>query len=153
MSAHAQAQAVDLGHGHGHGHGEHVEPHVLPVSVYIMVWLALVVLTALTVYVALFDFGSWNTVVALGVATVKGSLVALYFMHLRYDKKFNLILLLGGLMLVSIFFYPTLTDLSSRGAIEPIRAEQIGTIRNMPPSVTPPEAGAPATTPPPAPLH
>ncbi|MCS6913533.1 MAG: cytochrome C oxidase subunit IV family protein [Myxococcales bacterium] len=103
---------------HKHGHDE---PHVLPVSVYVAVWAALVVLTGITVYVAHFDFGSWNTIIAVLVATTKASLVSLYFMHLRYDNKFNLLILLGSLMLVAIFFYPTLTDLTTRGLIEPIR--------------------------------
>lgn len=111
-------------HAHASAQG-HDEPHVLPVSLYLAVWGGLVVLTGITVVVAHYDFGQWNTVVAMVVATVKASLVALYFMHLRYDNKFNLLILLGSLMLVSIFFYPTLTDLMSRGYTDPMRAQEI----------------------------
>jgi cytochrome c oxidase subunit 4 len=127
-------------HEHEHGHEEH---HIHPIGLYVIIWAALVVLTAITVIVAQFDFGAWNTVVALLVATIKGSLVALYFMHLRWDNKFNLIILLGSLMLVFIFFYPTLTDLTTRGTIDPLRNEEIG--------LPQPPAAPPAA--PPAPTH
>ena len=102
------------------GHDDHDEPHVLPLSVYFGVFGCLMVLTAITIGVSRFDFGSMNTVVALVVATIKGSLVALYFMHLRYDNKFNLIVLLSGILFLTIFLVPTLTDVTTRGKIEPL---------------------------------
>lgn len=131
MSAYTHDLAAD---GHGHGHDDD-EPHVLPLGVYLAVWGTLVVLTGITVFVAHFDFGAWNTVVAMVVATIKASLVALYFMHLRYDNKLNLVVLLGSLMLVSIFFYPVLTDLTSRGYTDSTRAKEINL--PAPPSALP----------------
>jgi cytochrome c oxidase subunit 4 len=100
---------------------DHDDTHVLPLSTYIGVWVALVVLTAITVGVSRFDFGTWNTVVALLIATIKGSLVALFFMHLRYDNKFNMVALLSGLLFLGIFIIPTLIDVTTRGAIDPLR--------------------------------
>src|SRR5579883_1279969 len=135
MMMQTQTEAL---HGE-HDEHEHDEPHVLPIGVYLAVWGALVVLTAITVTVAHFDFGQWNTVVAMVIATIKGSLVALYFMHLRYDNKLNLLILLGSLMLVSIFFYPTLTDLISRGYTDPVKFEEI----NVPVPASMPAPGAP----------
>lgn len=128
------------GHDEAEAHArDESEPHVLPVWIYLAVWAALVVFTGITVFVAHYDFGSWNTVVAMTVATIKGSLVALYFMHLRYDNRLNMLVLLGSLMMVSIFFYPTLTDLVSRGYTDPLRAEEI----NLPaPPTTVPGAAA-----------
>ncbi len=135
-------------HAHDeHGHGD--EPHVLPLSVYLGVWAALVLLTAFTVAVSRFDFGTANTFVALLVATVKGSLVALYFMHLRYDNKLNLIILISSLMFVSIFFTPTLIDLGTRGAIDPIKDRvyfKMATAKPLPMPVAPAPA-APAQAP------
>jgi cytochrome c oxidase subunit IV len=125
-------------HGKGHDHhGDHDEPHVLPISFYLAVWGALVVLTAITVFVAHFDFGSMNTVIAMLVATIKASLVAMFFMHLRWDNKLNLVILLGSMMLVAIFFYPTLTDLTSRGLMDSLRNQII----NYPGSPPPPIGG------------
>ena len=151
------------GHGHGdsHGHGDghgHGEPHVLPLSVYFGVWAALVVLTAITVAVSRFDFGSANTVIAMFVATIKGSLVALFFMHLFYDNKLNLIILVSSLVFVSIFFTPVLIDLSSRGALDSVKTRAGYKLATTPPSLLPtpppetPEA-APAPAAPAAPEH
>jgi cytochrome c oxidase subunit 4 len=120
-----QADAHHKSHG-GAGHADHGdEPHVLPLSIYFGVWSILVFLTVVTVVVSRFDFGSANTLVALFVATVKGSLVALYFMHLRYDNKLYLLVLLASLMFVAIFFTPTLIDLTTRDALDPIKGQKM----------------------------
>lgn len=111
----------DFGGAHGDGHDE---PHVTPVYVYVGVWLALVVLTALTVAVSRVDLGSANTVVALVVATIKAALVVLFFMHLLYDDKFNLVVLLASLLFVTVFFTPTLIDLSTRGMLDPLKTRE-----------------------------
>lgn len=135
-------------HGHGHEHAD--EQHVLPISVYLGVWGALVFLTVVTVAVSRFDFGSANTFIALLVATIKGSLVALYFMHLRYDNKLNLIILVSSLLFVSIFFTPTLIDLGTRDSIDPIKGShyyKLATSKPVPMPVVAPAAppAAPAT--------
>ena len=70
----------------------------------------LLVLTYVTVAVRNFDFGAWNLWIALAVATVKASLVALYFMHLRWDKPINATVLIGSLALVALFVAIALTD-------------------------------------------
>ena len=148
----ADAYSSNSQGSHGHGHGGD-EPHVLPLSVYFGVWAALVVLTAITVAVSRFDFGSANTVIAMFVATVKGSLVALFFMHLFYDNKLNLIILVASLVFVSIFFTPVLIDLGSRGALDSVKTRAGYKLATTPPSLQPmppPEAPAavPATAPP-----
>jgi len=147
----ADAYSSNSQGSHGHGHGGD-EPHVLPLSVYFGVWAALVVLTAITVAVSRFDFGSANTVIAMFVATVKGSLVALFFMHLFYDNKLNLIILVASLVFVSIFFTPVLIDLGSRGALDSVKTRAGYKLATTPPSLQPmPPPEAPAV-PPPAPL-
>ena len=95
------------------------------------------VLTAVTVAVSRFDFGSANTVIAMLVATVKGSLVALFFMHLFYDNKLNLIILVSSLVFVSIFFTPVLIDLSSRGALDSVKTRAGYKLATTPPSLLP----------------
>ena len=69
-----------------HGHTEAAPHHEIP---YGKVFVALVVLTVITVAVALhrFEVEAVNVLLALAVASVKGSLVALYFMHLKYEGK------------------------------------------------------------------
>ena len=47
--------------------------------------------------------GSLNIIVAMGVATIKATLVSLYFMHLRWDRPFNAIILVGSFLFLGIF--------------------------------------------------
>jgi cytochrome c oxidase subunit 4 len=71
------------GNGHGNGHGD----HVVPISTYVMVFLALMVGTGLTVAASYLDLGIWNTPVAMAIAVTKASLVVFFFMHLKYSPK------------------------------------------------------------------
>jgi len=104
--------------------GEH-KAHVLPYRIYIGVWAGLLVLTVLTVAVSYSDFGILNIVIAMGVATVKASLVTLFFMHLKYDEKFNQILFAGTMIFFTIFIVLTLADNAERGRVDPIEANLI----------------------------
>jgi cytochrome c oxidase subunit 4 len=65
----------------------------------IAVFVALLLLTAVTVLVSYVDLGLWNAVVALLIASVKASLVALFFMHLKSEDR-----LVWGFALVPIAF-------------------------------------------------
>jgi cytochrome c oxidase subunit IV len=57
--------------------------HSSPLKTYFAVWVALLCGTGLTYYVATFDLGPWNAVVALIIASTKALLVALFFMHIK----------------------------------------------------------------------
>jgi cytochrome c oxidase subunit IV len=74
------------GHVDGHGHVDG-QPHIVPVRTYILVFLALLAGTWLTVAAAGQDFGPFNTVVALGIAITKATLVILFFMHVKYSGR------------------------------------------------------------------
>ena len=74
--------------------------------------------TLVTVAAAFFDLGPINVPLMLLIATVKASLVALFFMHLWYDEKFNLVVLLVGVAFVGLFFIGTMTDAMTRGTID-----------------------------------
>ena len=84
--------------------------HVIPAGVLLGVFAALIALTVATVAVTWVDLGALNLFVALGIATVKAALVALYFMHLRYDSPFNALLFVAGLAFVALFLGFTLMD-------------------------------------------
>ena len=99
--------------------------HILPLKVYLSVAGALFVLTAVTLAAAAFDFGNFNLFIALLIATVKSTLVALYFMHLKYDNKLYLTLLVMSLVFLGIFIGITMLDTMFRGSIDPIRDELI----------------------------
>ncbi len=99
-------------------HGVH-QPHILPIKVYWGVWAALIVLTAVTVAVSQFDFGEGNLIIAMLVAITKGSLVALFFMHLLYENKLNMVIFFSSLVFMTIFFFLTFSDTSTRGKLDP----------------------------------
>ena len=88
--------------------------HILPFKLYVNVFLTLLVLTFITVWVAQFDFGSLNTVIAMLVATIKATLVALYFMHLKYDEKTNAVCLLCGVFFLLVMFAFIAIDVYTR---------------------------------------
>jgi cytochrome c oxidase subunit 4 len=104
-------------HGH-HGHGEDeglVHVHVHSQMLYIKVFLALVFFTGLTVAVAEVHLGEWNFFVAVAIATIKASLVALFFMHLKDDTRFNGLIFIGSLVFMGVFFVYTMNDTNHRG--------------------------------------
>ncbi len=104
------------------------DPHVLPIRNYLATWFALILLTALTFYVSYFNFGSMNIVVAIGIATLKASLVALIFMHLLYDNKFHAIILLGSILFVGVFMIFTMFDTNHRGNVDSIETQKAAKI-------------------------
>lgn len=89
--------------------------HVLPVRIYLFVFLSLLTLTALTVAVAFIDLGVFNNVAALGIAAIKATLVVLYFMHVRYSVRMIPLTAGAGLLWLGILFLLTLADYQSRG--------------------------------------
>jgi cytochrome c oxidase subunit IV len=84
--------------------------HVVPVALLAGVLAILLVLTVVTVAATWIDLGSLGVWVALAIATVKATLVALYFMHLRYDRPFNGLILIGALLFVMLFVSLALMD-------------------------------------------
>ncbi len=96
-------------HNRRDSHSAHYA-HVVPLSVLLTVFVALMVLTFLTVAATWFDMGRWNVWIALIIATVKASLVVLYFMHLRYDHPFNAIVFLSALLTLLLFISAALLD-------------------------------------------
>jgi cytochrome c oxidase subunit IV len=88
--------------------------HVVSWRVYVAVFLALCVLTVVTVLVTGYDFGPLNLIVALAVAIAKTSLVVLYFMHARYSPKLTGVVIAASVAFFVILVFLTLTDYLSR---------------------------------------
>ncbi len=105
--------------------GAHAQSHITPLNTYLAVGASLLFLTAVTVWVARFDFGSWNMIVAMVVATIKASLVVLFFMHLLHDNKFFGAILLISLIALTVFIVFTMLDNGSRASINTIQMEEI----------------------------
>ena len=89
--------------------------HIVPVRVYLMIFLALMVGTALTIWAGLQDFpGPLNVVIALTIAVIKATLVVLYFMHVRYSSRLIWVIFASALFWMGILFALTFSDYLSR---------------------------------------
>jgi cytochrome c oxidase subunit 4 len=85
--------------------------HVVPIWLLAVVFGSLLVLTWITVEATRFDFGpELNLAIALAIAFVKGMLVCLYFMHLRWDRPINSIIFVGSIFFVTLFVFFALLD-------------------------------------------
>ena len=67
-------------------HDEHAH-HIVSPKVYVVILIALLVGTALTVWASFIDLGFWNPIIALAIATAKATLVVLFFMGVKYSTK------------------------------------------------------------------
>ena len=77
--------------------------------------------TALTVFAAFYDFpGPLNAVVALTIASIKASLVVLYFMHVRYSGRLVWLVIVAALLWLAILFAITFSDYWTRTWLPPL---------------------------------
>src|SRR5277367_4998443 len=107
-------------HSHAHGADDGaVHVHIASNRFYIGIFAALIFLTFMTVKVSYYDFGAANIVIAMLIATMKASLVAMFFMHLRYDKLFNTLAFLAAFLFLAIFILLTYDDMGKRGRLDP----------------------------------
>ncbi|MBX2992626.1 MAG: cytochrome C oxidase subunit IV family protein [Bacteroidetes bacterium] len=88
--------------------------HVIPQKVYYLVFVTLILLTLVTVDVAFYNFGFLNIYIAMGIATVKATIVALYFMHLRYNSRLTWLFAGAGILWLFIMFVLTIADYITR---------------------------------------
>ena len=88
--------------------------HIVPVPVYLGVFLALIVGTIVTTLVAYVDLGPFNVVVALAVAICKATLVILFFMHVKYSPRLTKLVVIAGIFWLILLLTITETDLLTR---------------------------------------
>ncbi len=114
QSLHAAGPADAANHDsqgiHGSSAGGPPQVHVVPLWLLVTVFLALIVLTIMTVGATRVDLGRANLWLAMLIAGVKATLVALYFMHLKWDKLFYGFIFLGGIAFVVLFIGIALMD-------------------------------------------
>ncbi len=95
-------------------HTAHSSGHISPISLYITIFLALMVGTAITVAVAFVDLGSLNFPVAMLIAVGKASLVVWYFMHVKWQSHLTKLTLATGLFFLAILMGMMLIDYTSK---------------------------------------
>jgi cytochrome c oxidase subunit 4 len=95
--------------------GEHrVSEHIVSPKIYLTIFLTLMAGTAATVWAAYQNFGAFNIVIALAIATFKATLVVLYFMHARYSPKRTQLVVICAVFWLAIMLALTLSDYSTR---------------------------------------
>ena len=113
----------------GHHPEDHV-PHVTPLKVYFITWAALMVLTIITVAASYVNFGPWNVVIAVVIATIKALTVALLFMHLWFDHKFHAMIMGSSIIFLGIFVSFVMFDTEHRGHADSIEGERPASINS-----------------------
>jgi len=100
-------------------HNEDQHEH-MTIPKYLAVFAVLVVGTILTYYVALTDldhiFVGANTLVALGIAFTKMTVVMLFFMHVYWSPKLIWLSAIGSFFWMAIMFAFTMQDYFTRGS-------------------------------------
>lgn len=97
-----------------HSHAEHSHSEHISAKTHFKVFIALIVLTIITVLAPFVEMGWMNTPVAFLVATIKGSLVLLFFMHLIDDEKTNIVIILSSFFFLFLFVFFTSLDIFTR---------------------------------------
>ena len=123
-----------------HGH------HIIPKKTLYKVFGALVFLTILTAVTAEFvDIGSLNVPLALAIAVSKATLVATFFMALRYDNKVNTLVFMIGILFVGVFLTFTLADTVFRGDLGNVGRDTISEIDRLESTMRERESPGPAS--------
>lgn len=111
---------------HSHAHAEHDGHHVTPLGTYLTIYFVLLVLTVVTVAVSYMGLPPLQSItVAMLVAMVKATLVGAWFMHLKYDAKFNVFTFIAALWFMASFFVFTFYDLASRGMVNEVTGQHV----------------------------
>jgi len=147
-------------HEHTHDHDAAHDSHDHGgLKSYAAVLGALLVLTVITVGASYLDFGAANIVIAIAIATVKATLVALFFMHLKYDKPVNAMILVSCFLFLGLLLTFCLLDIDNRtdeaptgkAAFKPQGSPSLGYQQTSTDKVPPPPPAGSA--PKPAPAH
>ena len=99
MSSNAQEQ---------HGDDHPIVGHLVPMSILVWTTVALLFLNV--------DVGEFNIVIAIGIAVLKATLVALFVMHLKWDRPFNQIVFVACMAFVILLIVLTVLDTSQNKA-------------------------------------
>lgn len=96
---------------HEHEHSEHEHS----IGFYVVILLALLILTGLTVAAAFVNLHAWNPVVALAIASIKAVLVVLFFMHVKgASEKMTKVVIFSGIFFLLLLLGLTMADYGTR---------------------------------------
>ena len=124
--AHASAHGShEHSHDDEHGDDYHHHAHISTIKTNTLVFIGLIILTLLTVGAYTVRLGEYNLLVALIIASMKASLVCTWFMHLKYEQRFNTLFFLGAFLFVAVFVGYTVNDTGYRGADQSVMGVRV----------------------------
>jgi cytochrome c oxidase subunit 4 len=87
----------------------------LPPGTAVVVCVALLVLTGVSIAVAYLGLGGWNAVINLSIAAVQTVLIGAFYMRLRYIRGLPRLVVVAALLWFAILLVGTLDDVLTRG--------------------------------------
>lgn len=89
--------------------------HIVSSKLYWTVWIVLICLTGLTAWIATIDLGPFNTVVALLIASIKATVVVLFFMHVKYtSEKLTKMVIVSAIFWLFMLLSLSMADYTTR---------------------------------------
>jgi cytochrome c oxidase subunit IV len=97
--------------------------HIVPKRTYFAIWIALLILTGVTAYVSKLNLHvvaglhdiSLNAAVALLIASLKATLVVLFFMHVKYSPRLTALVIFAAIFWLLILLTLSMADYLTRG--------------------------------------
>src|SRR5713101_3139094 len=99
---------------------------------YVVVWIALLVFTAVTYLTGIQHLGRWALPLALSIACIKSALVALIFMHLRESSGATRLVFVTALVFLGLLMFFTVADVATRFKPATPAGAPFGTERSQP---------------------
>ena len=122
----AHGKADDSHHPGGHDADDgKVHSHIASVKFYVGILAILMAFTLLTVGVASIHLGPLNLAVAIVIASAKALLVVMFFMHLKYDNRFNATIVISSLLFIGVFFAYTMNDTDTRAELDDAQGSMV----------------------------
>ena len=88
--------------------------HIVKPKFYVGIWFLLMCLTVLTAWIATVDLGALNAPIAMIIACTKASVVALFFMHMRWSDTVTRVAGVCALFWLAVMFVLTMADFVTR---------------------------------------
>ncbi len=91
----------------------HSAPLITP-RTYVLVFIALIVLTVATVWLSFMELGPWHLVAGMGIGVIKAVLVILFFMHVLHSDRLTRLVIAAGFFWLALLIGGTIADYLSR---------------------------------------
>ena len=89
--------------------------HIVSRKLYWTIWIVLICLTGLTAWIASVDLGPFNTIIALLIASIKATIVVLFFMHVKYtSEKLTKMVIASAMFWLLILLSLSMADYATR---------------------------------------